>query len=344
MKLTVITAGSGGGHRATARALVDACAAHAWDFTLVDYTDILGVTTRWGDGVYNWLLSTGRMRWMSWLHWMAHVATRFTRPLATSMFRTYFQRTRPDVVVSCCPVINGIVADALDDTVPLVTLLSDFVSSSDHPWIQDPRQYLICGTQGAVKQAHDAHHPTERLVATSGMLVHPSFYAPTRPVVSLPCTPDCRTLCLCFGGVPPPTLTHMVNHLLAMEETFNIVIIGASEPTGPCVFAVGYTEQVASYMSLADVVIGKPGPGVVAEALVLGLPVVVIDHPDHTPPQERAVADWVRSRGVGVVLTSVDDDLVPALNRQRLAACAARVAEHNNMAYKEIPAFLNTFC
>jgi 1,2-diacylglycerol 3-beta-galactosyltransferase len=79
------------------------------------------------------------------------------------------------------------------------------------------------------------------------------------------------------------------------------------------------------------VVVGKPGPGVVSEALVLGIPVVVLDHPDHTPPQERSVAAWVKEHGVGVVIQSLDE-LEGALAPARLGACA----RHRNTAYTEV--------
>jgi len=330
MKVIVITAGSGGGHRATSRALVAACASLPWTFVLVDYTEVLGTPTRWGDHFYNWLMATGRMRWMTWMHAVAHVATWLTRPLATALFRRYFRAEAPDLVVSCCPVINGLVADALDGSAPLVTLLSDFESSSEHPWIQDPRQYMICGTQRAVEQALASGHPSSHIFQTSGMLVHPSFYAP-RPVPMDDLDPSLRTVCVCFGGVPPPTLALVVDQLLHMDEPVNILVIGSDTPQGERVYAVGFVENVADYMSMADVVVGKPGPGVVSEALVLGIPVVVLDHPDHTPPQERSVAAWVQEHGVGVVIKSLDE-LEGALAPTRLGVCA----RHHNTAYVEI--------
>ena len=336
MKIVVITAGSGGGHRATARALVAACTAYSWEFTILDYTDILGFPTRWGDHFYNWLMATGRMRWMSWLHTLAQLATRWTRPLTTARFRAYFRSSTPDLVVSCCPVINGVCVDALEGAAPLVTLLSDFESSSDHPWIQDPRQFLICGTQRALDQALAANHPEDACWRVSGMLVHPSVYAPpAEPVLTLP---PGRTVCVCFGGVAPPTLRTVVEVLQGMDEPLNIVVVGAHVPASPRVFSVGYTENVAAYMRLADVVVGKPGPGVVSETLVLELPVVVLDHPDHTPPQEHAVADWVREHRVGVVITSLDE-LPDALAPERLQAC---VCSRPNMAHIEIPEILKT--
>jgi len=65
---------------------------------------------------------------------------------------------------------------------------------------------------------------------------------------------------------------------------------------------VGFTDQVAYYMRLCDALVGKPGPGVVSEALVSGLPVIVELNEEHTPPQEQAVAHWISDHHVGVVI------------------------------------------
>ena len=59
-------------------------------------------------------------------------------------------------------------------------------------------------------------------------------------------------------------------------------------------------------MRAADFLIGKPGPGSIAEAMVLKLP-VLIECNAWTLPQERYNAEWVKEKGVGIVLKSFDD-------------------------------------
>ncbi len=56
-------------------------------------------------------------------------------------------------------------------------------------------------------------------------------------------------------------------------------------------------------MRAADFLIGKPGPGSIAEAMVRKLP-VLIECNAWTLPQERYNADWVKEKGVGIVLKS----------------------------------------
>jgi 1,2-diacylglycerol 3-beta-galactosyltransferase len=66
---------------------------------------------------------------------------------------------------------------------------------------------------------------------------------------------------------------------------------------------VGYTPDVARWMSLADFFIGKPGPGSLSEAVQMGLPVIVTRNA-WTMPQERWNTEWVRRHDLGVVLRS----------------------------------------
>src|SRR5258705_4431812 len=68
---------------------------------------------------------------------------------------------------------------------------------------------------------------------------------------------------------------------------------------------VGFTKEVHRLMRAADFLIGKPGPGSIAEAMVQKLPVLVECNP-WTLPQERYNAEWVTEKGVGIVLKSFE--------------------------------------
>ena len=95
-------------------------------------------------------------------------------------------------------------------------------------------------------------------------------------------------------------------------------------------------------MSAADFFIGKPGPGSISEALAMKLPVIV-ERNAWTLPQERYNSEWVRERGVGIVVphisrigAAVDEMLQP----DRLSAYRKRVAAIENRAVFEIPEIL----
>jgi UDP-N-acetylglucosamine:LPS N-acetylglucosamine transferase len=95
-------------------------------------------------------------------------------------------------------------------------------------------------------------------------------------------------------------------------------------------------------MRAADFLIGKPGPGSIAEAMVRKLP-VLIECNAWTLPQERYNAQWVEEKRVGIVLKSFDDVVTGVrqmLDAQRLAEFRKNVAALDNRAIFEIPEIL----
>src|SRR5439155_520201 len=91
-----------------------------------------------------------------------------------------------------------------------------------------------------------------------------------------------------------------------------------------------------------DFLIGKPGPGSVAEAMVRKLP-VLIECNAWTLPQERYNAEWVKEKGVGIVLKSFEDvaeGVRRMLDPAALAAFRRNVAAEENHAVFEIPEIL----
>ena len=95
-------------------------------------------------------------------------------------------------------------------------------------------------------------------------------------------------------------------------------------------------------MRAADFLIGKPGPGSIAEAMVRKLP-VLIECNAWTLPQERYNAEWVIEKRVGIVLKSFRDvveGVQKMLEPATLAEFQKNVAAQENRAVFEIPEIL----
>ena len=104
----------------------------------------------------------------------------------------------------------------------------------------------------------------------------------------------------------------------------------------------GFTRDVPRYMGLADLFIGKPGPGCISEALQFHLPVIV-ECNAATLPQERYNAQWVTEKKMGIVLKSFRE-IGPAVERLLQPATFAELrnnsSTYKNNALYEIPEFL----
>ena len=100
-------------------------------------------------------------------------------------------------------------------------------------------------------------------------------------------------------------------------------------------FIEGFTAQVPYYMQLSDFFIGKPGPGSVAEALAMKLPVIV-ERNARTLPQERYNTEWIRDHQAGLVVRNFSE-IVGAVSRllEKLPEYRQHVAAMNNRALFE---------
>ncbi|HSW03845.1 glycosyltransferase [Aquabacterium sp.] len=355
---------AGGGHRAAALALqaVIAQQRRPWTVRLVNLVDVLDpqalfrkVTGLAPEDLYNKRLAKGwtlglaqELKLLQGLIRLGHAAMR-------KRLARHWQATAPDLVVSLVPNFNRVLFESLAQArpgVPYVTVMTDM---ADHPpnfWIEpDQPQHIVCGTPMALAQARAAGHAEHRLHLCSGMILRPDFYDPLpldrvaeRQRLGLPL--DQPVALVLFGGQGSPVMSSIARQL---PETPLILLCGhnaalaaqlRAQPAAAARVVVGYTTEVRRYMALADVFIGKPGPGSLSEAVQQGLPVITSRNA-FTMPQERYNVRWVRENGLGVVVSSFRQ-LAPAL-QSLLAdrpAFAARVAGMHNRAVFEVPEIL----
>ena len=104
----------------------------------------------------------------------------------------------------------------------------------------------------------------------------------------------------------------------------------------------GFTKEIPYYMNVSDFFIGKPGPGSISEAVKMKLPVIVESNA-WTLPQERYNAEWVREKGVGIVLRNfrgIEAAVEELLANNRLAAMQEKTSQLDNRAVFEVPRVL----
>src|SRR5437667_9195818 len=127
---------------------------------------------------------------------------------------------------------------------------------------------------------------------------------------------DVPTAIVLFGGHGSKVMYDITEKLDAAGLPLQLILIcGRNEALAAKlrarqwkspVHVVGFTKDVHRLMRAADFLIGKPGPGSIAEAMVRKLP-VLIECNAWTLPQERYNAEWVIEKRVGIVLKSFED-------------------------------------
>jgi 1,2-diacylglycerol 3-beta-galactosyltransferase len=189
------------------------------------------------------------------------------------------------------------------------------------------------------------------------MILRPEFYVQQTETAlairdRIGLRPDLPTAIVLFGGYGSNVIYKIVQQIDEARLPLQMILIcGKNEKLAERLRAaewnlplhiVGFTREVNRLMHAADFLIGKPGPGSIAEAMISGLPVLV-ECNSGTLPQERYNTEWVTEKQVGVVIRSFAN-VVPAvrslLEPGKLDEMKSNVGKLHNRAVFEIPEFL----
>ncbi len=365
---------AGGGHRASATALkaVIEQQRRRWQIRMVNLRDILdpvdvvhyvtGVRT---EDLYNGMIKygltigTGPM-----LRATQFLIRRMHRP-SVELLSHYWRKCPTDLVVSMIPNFNRAIFEGLRAAdretrrppTPMVTIMTDLADCPPHFWIERQDQYLICGTSYAAEQALATGYSPARVIRTSGMIVRPEFYQPMdicreRERRRLGLRSDLPTGLVMFGGFGSRRMLTIAKRVAEAGLKIQLIVLcGHNQQLGEEVSAMelpfpcrveGFTREIPYFMRLADFFVGKPGPGSVSEALVMGLPVIV-ERNARTMVQERYNTEWIAQHQFGVVLRSFSEivsGIEKILQPDWMARFHLRAGAFNNRAVFEIPAML----
>jgi hypothetical protein len=367
-KLTILFHHAGGGHRSTADALKATLAVQnrPWDVNLLNVQDLLGpldvlhkVTGLHIEDTYNLILRKGWTRFTPQLLVVLLGAIRLAHPWVVKALRAYWSQHPANLVLSVIPHFNRAIAESLrgPEETPFVTLLTDLADYPPHFWIERESEYIVVATERAKQQALALGHPADHIFETSGMFLKPKFYQKT--VVDrvsegkrLGLEPDCPTGIVLFGGHGPRVMFDIAKKLDESNSGVQLIMLCGhnqelaaqlkSLKTKKPIAVQGFTQNVESYMALADFFIGKPGPGSISEALQFHLPVIV-ECNAKTLPQERYNAEWLTEKGFGIVVSSFRE-IVPTVQRLLQSATFDQLRRnasvYSNRALFEVPEIL----
>ena len=366
-KIQILFHDAGGGHRNAAVALqtIILQQQRPWQVELVqfqDLTDHLDVLRKL-TGIriqeqYNILLRNGWTLGATQLLRVLQATIHLFHGSMVKLLARHFQKQPADLMVSVIPHFNREIAEAWTGCYPgrpFMTIITDLADFPPHFWIEPVKeQYVICGTERAVEQARQIGKDPSNIFATSGMILRPDFYCEdkTDPAAlrrELNLRNDLPTGMLLFGGFGSRVMYEIVERLEAAALPLQLIVIcGRNEKLAEKFRArawklplhiVGFTKEVHRLMRAADFLIGKPGPGSVAEAMVRKLP-VILECNAWTLPQERYNTEWVKEKQVGIVLQNFREIVTGVkqlLQPGKLAELRRNTEALNNRAIFEIP-------
>lgn len=263
----------------------------------------------------------------------------------------YAKAHAPDLLVSMIPLLNQSllrVAQALG--VPLLVLPVDLDTSNYINGVYAPStpkfRYLLPFDDPSLRPFMRAAAIPEALIRVVGFPVRPAFLEAKNPSAlrdELALPSDRPIIMLLMGAAGASSLLDYARELRTLRMPAHLVFCtGRNAKLGVRLararFAadvthsvVGYTERIADYMATADLLITKPGPGSVSEALYMNLP-MLLDQTSAPLRWEAFNAKLVVDNGFGESLDDLDD--VKPLVEKYLGG-----AEHLQRARRQLAAY-----
>lgn len=265
-----------------------------------------------------------------------------------------------DMAVTLVPLLGSVLTEGVkraNKNIPVITVATDFTEPVKGVWFQDERQIVIVCTPEAEQQALGAGIPRDQVHLLSG--------APIDTEALDPATADAAEIKKHLSGVKPVVLLLFGGHAGQVVESYMeameassvdadvVCVCGRNESLrerlaargfGKLKLATGFVD-IAPYYAAADLVVGKPGPGVIAEAAHMNAP-LLLEFNRATMAQERFNAGWAKRRGIAETFSSTGElieRLQLMLEPGRLAAYQARTREIQNNSMAEIKDILSRY-
>lgn len=324
MRISIIVTHSGGGHEASAKALIDllekrfSFEANRHDLyrEMIPSIDpgpyLFGMCS---DDVYNkYCLKTP---------YGGVVATIFMQPIMTyarlwhrsavNAFQAFFENEKPDLIISVSPHINRAAEEAASKIgIPYALLITDLFEAYPGFWLDKRGTYKALAPSPGLKRMHRRGR-FERCVPITLPLVRAPFYDDP-PVKSGAYKGDRPHFLVVFGGHASTATIDIAKQLASLNETVSAdIVCGRADKVRskieelnlPEGFKVhGFVEDIHTLFRKADFILGKTGPGVISEALLThAYPILLGGW--WGIPQEHANVRWLNETGIGRVESSV---------------------------------------
>ncbi len=309
-----------------------------------------------GEDLYNCLLSNDMPWLINKLHNFGLTALRRHRNHIEKCLEDYIRKLNPELIISVIPHLNSAMADVAQRLkIPFLIIAPDlnirtyFISEppKDNFYYTIPFNDEI-GWKTAIRCGVDPH-----CIMTTGFPLRLDFYgvkdhAAIRKQFSI--AADKPVVMILMGGVGSSKVIKYVKRILkTIKIPLHIIVcIGKTEslrrpiermkkPADITLSVIGFTKHISDLMSVSDVLISKPGPTSISEAIEMQLP-LLLDNTSTTLEVERLHLEFIKKNNLGVVLNSYSDldEALPSLLAKGInAAIRNRMKNFSNADFPQ---------
>ncbi len=323
LKIAILYASVGTGHRSAAEALRD-WAAIEHPQAEVFCKDVLEYTPSWMakivGGSYVWMARKLPKAW-GWLYDATDQPKRrkgFWHALHDTITRFYLKKLLKDLqafgpaMILCTHFFGtGPLIDALEGQTPVFYVNTDFLS---HAFQRNPAfSGWFVGSHEALRQ-HRADGLTIEIYDT-GIPIAPAFASSMTEKTkkeareALGIENDKRVVLISGGGIGAGSLEKVADSLMDYPDWHTIVICGSNDSLTkrmeskyypfPHIHVTGFVENIRNYYAASDLIILKPGGLSLAEVLTMKKPLLLLDP---VLGQEQLNSDFLLDHGAARVL------------------------------------------
>ncbi len=229
------------------------------------------------------------------------------------------QRHRPQAIVCTQAFPCGMVADykiSHNFDILLIGVLTDF--SPHSYWINEGVDYYVVPSE-EVKERLVAKGVAPERVRVYGIPLRPRFNEPVDRIAiaeKMGLDLEVPTILVMGGGQGLGPIKKIVKSLGKMNMFVQIIVLSGvnkkivnslrryAAKADKKILVFEFVTNVEELMTLADLIVTKPGGMTTAESLTKGLPMVVINP---IPGQEMRNTDFLIQQGIGIRVHDVDD-------------------------------------
>lgn len=351
-RITILSAESGGGHRAAAISLTEALAGRAQITTISLLDDYAPFPFNTWSALYGPFVNTAPQFYRLMYDYAASRKrllriARTVYPWVRQRLYAALAAQQADLIISVHPLQTDVVRWCLTDfgyDVPLMVVVTDPVTPPV-AWFCPDVDCCIVATEPAHTVALACGVPPER-VRIIGLPIRRAFAAArgrprpqVRQALGLPAD---RPLILMAGGGAGIGRLRPLAQAVALSLTDHpaapqlAIITGRNTALRSQLAALhwplpttvlGFVDNMADWLAASDLLITKAGPGTLAEAACLGVPVLISDF---IPGQENGNVAWVQGHNAGIY--EPDPARLAALTAELLQPGTTRLAEMANRA------------
>jgi UDP-N-acetylglucosamine:LPS N-acetylglucosamine transferase len=236
------------------------------------------------------------------------------------------KEVKPDVVVSVHPSINHFIAEALKQVeaetnkkIPFAIFCTELCGNPLlNSWVHEDSAMMIGLLEPGREAILKKGFPPEKIRMLGGPIVNPRFM--DFPLTKIEARKkfglreDLFTVMIMSGGVGLKANYHFTRQLINSNLPVQILVCCGRneklkakidvlvEKTDKNVKVFGFTDQIANLMDAADLIVTKPGPASLSEAIIKEVP-IILDNISTVMTQELGNVNYILEQGLGKKVT-----------------------------------------